>query len=83
MVSTYTTYLGPQMDVSKVIVEMVSETVQNIINWFKNWADNVNWPPKIDSKADVSSGGQLTLSTQLLNPIYLVTLPTDAAQQFL
>jgi len=65
MVSTYTTYLGPQMDVSKVIVEMVSETVppETLQICFTNWVDNVNWPPKIDSKADVSSGSQFTLST--------------------
>jgi len=28
-------------------------------------------------------GGQLTLSTQLIKPNYLVMLPTDAAPQFL
>ena len=28
-------------------------------------------------------GGQFTLSTQLVKPNYLVTLPTDAAPQFL
>ena len=28
-------------------------------------------------------GGQLTLSTQLIKPNYLVILPTDAAPQFL
>ena len=27
-------------------------------------------------------GGQFTLSTQLINPNYLVILPTDAAPQF-
>jgi len=27
-------------------------------------------------------GGQFTLSTQLMNPNYLVMLPTDAAPQF-
>ena len=41
----------------------------------------MNWPPKRDLKADVPSGGQFTLSTQLIKPNYLVILPTDA--QFL
>jgi len=30
-----------------------------------------------------SYGGQFTLSTQLIKPIYLVILPTDAASQIL